>query len=162
MNFGGGEHQQTSHARMDSYLKGYEGGCPDITTTFPLPNGFHYVIAIAFKIPNGRGKLHDKQVRCHSQLKHKYKIETIVSDNYEEIIKTINDGYNEAFGRAKIPDKPKTCKLATTETQTDIEPANVIPQERKRKLKNVVKTTITIRTESSKLNLASKLFLEGF
>ncbi len=42
LNFGGTEHQQANRARMDSYLKGYEGGCPDITITLPVPNAFHY------------------------------------------------------------------------------------------------------------------------
>jgi hypothetical protein len=42
---GNGEHQQTNHALIDSCLKSYEGGCPDLQITLPLPNGFRYVVA---------------------------------------------------------------------------------------------------------------------
>ena len=48
-----GEHLTTDHARMDAYLKGYTKGQPDITVLRKLPNGFHDVLAIELKNPNG-------------------------------------------------------------------------------------------------------------
>jgi prophage antirepressor-like protein len=103
LNFGGGEHFQTDHARMDAYLKGYQGGCPDLTVTFPLPSGFHWVVAVELKNPNGRGHLDTKQIRYHKSLKDQSNVETIVSCDYDSCILQLHDRYQDVFARAQTP-----------------------------------------------------------
>ena len=118
LRVGGGEHFQTAHARMDAYLKGYKKGHPDLTISRPLPNGFHYVLAIEFKNPNRTGRVDAEQMKYHRFLKDKCNIETIVGHNYEDIIIETHDHYKEVFVRAQtaaLTDKPKTVNFATNE-----------------------------------------------
>jgi prophage antirepressor-like protein len=48
-----GEYQKNDYQRMDAYLKGYNGGQPDITLLKKLNNGFTDVVAIELNNPNG-------------------------------------------------------------------------------------------------------------
>ena len=106
-----GEHLATDHARMDAYLKGYTKGEPDLKVIRKLPNGFHDVLAIELKNPNGKGKLDKYQIKYHKLLKYQCNIETIVGHEYDKIIIQTALHYQEVFPRAKtfaITDRPKT------------------------------------------------------
>ena len=111
-----GEHLTTQHARIDATNKGYTAGQPDITVLRGLPNGFQDALAIEFKNPNGKGKLKIKQVKYHETLKEKCNVNTIVGDNYEEIIIEIHDHYKEIFAKAQPLEVPiKTYNFSTND-----------------------------------------------
>jgi prophage antirepressor-like protein len=114
INFGGGEHQPTDHARMDAYLKGYTGGQTDITITRGLPNGFQDVLAIELKNPNKKGKLSQKQADYIINLEINCHVPTIISRDYDEVILQVHEHYKEVFARAKPP-TPKTYDFSTNE-----------------------------------------------
>ena len=78
-----GERQDTKNKRIESYMKGYQRGQPDliIQNLHATYNG----LCIEFKIPKGNGVLSDSQKK---QLDN-YKLnnyETILSNNYDNII----------------------------------------------------------------------------
>jgi hypothetical protein len=111
-----GEHLTTKHAGLDAKLKGYTKGEPDLKIIRKLPNGFHDVLAIELKNPNGKGKLEDYQKAYHDVLKDKCNIETIVEHDYDTIIIKIALHYQEVFTRAKtlaITDRPKKYDFST-------------------------------------------------
>ena len=63
-----GEHQYTHSLRSDAYLKGYEGGQPDI-----LLLNYHTKyrgMAIEFKTPTGRGVVSKNQENYLKHLEH--------------------------------------------------------------------------------------------
>ena len=116
LNAGLGEHLTTRHARMDSWRKGYQQGQPDLTVIRGLPNGFQDVLAIEFKNPNGKGRLSDKQIEYHKQLKDHCNIQTIVGCVYDDVIIAIHDHYKTVFAKAQIPaiqDKGSAYNFAT-------------------------------------------------
>ena len=89
---------------------------PDITVLRKLPNGFHDVLAIELKNPNGKGVLDDTQVNYHKLVKDQCNIETIVGHEYDKIIIQIALHYQEVFARAKplaITDKPQNYDFST-------------------------------------------------
>jgi prophage antirepressor-like protein len=111
-----GEHLATDHARMDAYLKGYTKGEPDLKVIRKLPNGFHDVLAIELKNPNGKGTLEDYQKAYHDVLKDKCNIKTIDGHEYDKLIIKIALHYQEVFERAKtlaITDRPKKYDFST-------------------------------------------------
>ena len=124
-----GEHQVTEHQRKDSYLKGYEGGQPDIMVTRGLPNGCQDVFAIELKTPKGTGRLDVKQALYHKRLWSQCRIKTIVSSNYDEVVLALEEHYKEVFARAKLP------ALADVEEKHDFS-TNSNPNHWIRKLKN--------------------------
>ena len=87
---------------MDSYLKGYVGGQPDIMVIRGLPNGNQDVFAIELKNPNGTGELSAKQVEYHERLLLKCRIKTFVSSKYEEIVIALHERYKEVLAKAQI------------------------------------------------------------
>ena len=97
-----GEHLQTSHQRMDSRLKGYIAGQPDIMVIRGLPNGNQDVFAIELKNPNGNGQLSAKQVKYHELLRSQCHVKTIVSSNYNEVTVSLQEHYQEVFPKAKL------------------------------------------------------------
>jgi hypothetical protein len=97
-----GEHQTTDHQRMDSYLKGYAAGQPDIMVIRGLPNGNQDVFAIELKNPNGKGCLSTKQVEYHEHLRSRCHVKTIVSSSYSEVVVALKEHYGEVFPRAKL------------------------------------------------------------
>ena len=81
-----GELQFNSNLRTDSYLKGYQGGQPDI-----LLLNYHTKykgLAIELKTPTGRGIVSKNQENELKQLDHNGFM-TLVSCDYDEIITTI-------------------------------------------------------------------------
>ena len=110
-----GEHLTTQHARIDAINKGYTAGQPDITVLRGLPNGFQDALAIEFKNPTGKGKLKANQVKYHETLKDNCNVNTIVGNNYEEIIIQIHDHYKEICARAQPVDPVKTFNFSTNE-----------------------------------------------
>ena len=81
-----GEYQINSSLRTDSYLKGYQGGQPDI-----LLLNYHTKykgLAIEFKTPTGRGIVSKNQENYMNNLKHNGFM-TLVSCDYDEIITLI-------------------------------------------------------------------------
>ena len=97
-----GEHQTTDHQRMDSRLKGYIAGQPDIMVIRGLPNGNQDVFAIELKNPNGNGQLSAKQVKYHELLRSQCHVKTIVSSNYNEVTVSLQEHYQEVFPKAKL------------------------------------------------------------
>lgn len=97
-----GEHLVTEHQRKDSFLKGYEGGQPDIMVTRGLPNGNQDVVAIELKNPNGKGNLSTKQAEYHERLWLQCRIETIVSSNYDDVVAALQKHYQKAFATAEL------------------------------------------------------------
>ena len=97
-----GEHLQTDHQRMDSYLKGYVGGQPDIMVLRGLPNGNQDVFAIELKNPSGTGELNEKQTEYHERLLLKCHVKTVVSSKYEEVVIALHEHYKEVFMRARL------------------------------------------------------------
>jgi len=97
-----GEHSTTDHQRMDSYLKGYVGGQPDIMVIKGLPNGNQDVFAIELKNPKGTGELSAKQLEYHERLLLKCHVKTFISSNYEEIVIALHEHYREFSARAQI------------------------------------------------------------
>jgi len=89
-----GEYQEYDYQRMDSYLKGYNGGQPDITLLKKLNNSFTDVVAIEFKNPNGSNITTVKQDEFIKRL-HVCNVETLVSNNYDDIIIWLHDHYRE-------------------------------------------------------------------
>ena len=87
---------------MDSYLKGYVGGQPDIMVIRGLPNGNQDVFAIELKNPNGTGELSKKQLEYHERLLLTCHIKTVVSSKYEEIVIALHEHYKEVFARAQV------------------------------------------------------------
>ena len=78
-----GELQRTGSLRIESYMKGYRGGQPDIIilNLHKIYNG----LAIEFKTPSGQGILSAKQATYLDVLKNNNYL-TIVSNDYDEII----------------------------------------------------------------------------
>ena len=123
-----GEHLQTSHQRMDSSLKGYIAGQPDIMVIRGLPNGNQDVFAIELKNPNGKGRLSEKQMEYHEHLWSQCHVKTIVSSSYNEVIVALEEHYKEVFPRAKL--------LAIADEETYDFSTNSSPNHWMRKLKN--------------------------
>ena len=98
-----GEHQTTDHQRMDSRLKGYVGGQPDIMVLRGLPNGNQDVFAIELKNPSGTGELNKKQTEYHERLLLNCHVKTVVSNKYEEVVIALHEHYKEVFARAQLP-----------------------------------------------------------
>jgi prophage antirepressor-like protein len=95
-----GEYQEYDYQRMDAYLKGYNGGQPDITLLKKLKNGFTDVVAIELKNPNGYNITSVKQDEFIKRL-HICNVETLVSNNYDDIIIWLHDHY-KAVGQKTI------------------------------------------------------------
>jgi hypothetical protein len=123
-----GEHLQTSHQRMDSSLKGYIAGHPDIMVIRGLPNGNQDVFAIELKNPNGKGRLSEKQMEYHEHLWSQCHVKTIVSSSYNEVIVALEEHYKEVFPRAKL--------LAIADEETYDFSTNSSPNHWMRKLRN--------------------------
>ena len=98
-----GEHQTTDHQRMDSRLKGYIAGQPDIMVLRGLPNGRQDVFAIELKNPSGARALNRKQEEYHERLLLKCHVKTVVSSKYEEVVIALHEHYKEVFARAQLP-----------------------------------------------------------
>ena len=78
-----GELQRTDNLRIDSYMKGYKSGQPDI-----LILNLHKIysgMAIELKTPAGHGVLSTQQASYLDVLKNNNFL-TIVSNDYDEII----------------------------------------------------------------------------
>jgi len=78
-----GELQRTDNLRIDSYMKGYKSGQPDILilNLHKIYNG----MAIELKTPSGQGVLSVKQASYLDVLKNNNFL-TVVSNDYDEII----------------------------------------------------------------------------
>lgn len=86
-----GEHLATNHASKDAWLKGYECGIPDLTLVSRRKNGNPDVLCIELKW--GKGKLSDKQVKYHSEIKEACNITVHVVYTFEEAKQIIEDHY---------------------------------------------------------------------
>ena len=81
-----GEHQYTHSLRSDAYLKGYQGGRPDIILL-----NYHTKspgLANELKTPTGRGIISKNQENYMNTLEHNGFM-TLVSCDYDEIITLI-------------------------------------------------------------------------
>ncbi len=75
---------------MDAYLKGYNGGQPDITLLKKLNNGFTDVVAIEVKNPYGCNITSVKQNEFIKRLNVR-NVYTWVLNNYDDIIIWLHD-----------------------------------------------------------------------
>jgi prophage antirepressor-like protein len=89
-----GEYQDREFNRIDACFKGFNGGQPDIILLRKLSNDFIDVIAIELKNHNGSNSLSEKQVRFIQRLE-KCKVETLVSNDYDNVIVWLHDHYRE-------------------------------------------------------------------
>ena len=106
-----GENQTTSNIRIESHLRGYTGGQPDLL--FMLGSGKYKGLAIEIKAPSGRGVLSEKQRKFLIDLKMAgFKV--LLSNNYEEIITTIHDYFKCAKLICSICSKGFKTSLALT------------------------------------------------
>ena len=79
-----GELQDCPSKRATAWKKGYRGGTPDLLLLHP--NEQFNGLAIELKTPLGNGRLSSKQESCIVELKTKCSFETLVSNDYTEII----------------------------------------------------------------------------
>jgi len=79
-----GELQDCPSKRATAWKKGYIGGTPDLLILHPSEqyNG----LAIELKTPLGNGRLSSKQESCINDLDTRCSFETLVSNDYTEIL----------------------------------------------------------------------------
>ena len=87
-----GENQDTFHKRIDSFMKGYLHGSPDliINNLHKRHSGF----AIEFKNPNGKGILSPDQSMMLRQYQNNG-FKTLVSNDYDHIIEQIIEYFRD-------------------------------------------------------------------
>ena len=94
-----GECQITHFARMDSKLKGYTKGEPDLE--LKCKSGDHTdVVAIELKNPNGTNQLSIQQEE-YIELLQDINVSTLVSNNYMDIIDWVDNHYKQIRRLAK-------------------------------------------------------------
>jgi len=88
-----GEMQRTTQMRSDAFKKGYIGGQPDIMilNRTTRHNGF----AIELKTPKGNGELSANQYLFLQNLSQNLKFQTLVSNDYDEIVIALTNYYND-------------------------------------------------------------------
>ena len=81
-----GEHQTTSNLRINSYVKGYRRGQPDllILNKHKKYNG----LALEFKHPGGKGRTSDDQEAFLNDLERNNYL-TLVCDKFEQAMMTV-------------------------------------------------------------------------
>ena len=87
-----GEHQTTSNLRINSYVKGYRRGQPDllILNKHKKYNG----LALEFKHPGGKGRTSDDQEAFLNDLERNNYL-TIVCDKFEQAMMTVVNYHRE-------------------------------------------------------------------
>ena len=84
-----GEQQDTLSKRATAWRKGYRAGTPDLLLLHP--NDEYNGVAIELKTPVGNGRLSSKQESCLIDLDARCQFQTLVSNDYTEIILFIVD-----------------------------------------------------------------------
>jgi len=84
-----GELQDCPSKRATAWKKGYRGGTPDLLILHP--NDQYNGLAIELKTPLGNGRLSSKQESCIKDLDLRCSFQTLVSNDYIEIILFIVD-----------------------------------------------------------------------
>ena len=105
-----GENQDTPYKRIDSARKGYLKGQPDILIISPC--GVHSGFAIELKTPKGWGVLSDAQREVLRNM-DKQKFKTLVSNDYDEIIRAIIE-YSTPDLTAELKSKNRKLKSELT------------------------------------------------
>ena len=94
-----GENQSTSFKRIDSNLKGYISGQPDIILLSKFGT-YTDVVSLELKCPEKNIILPDEQLEFHKQLE-KVNVFTLVSSNYDEIIIFLHEHFKTLTEKAK-------------------------------------------------------------
>ena len=99
-----GENQSTELKRIDSHLKGYTSGQPDIILLAKY--GVHTdVICLELKCPEKTIILPKEQAQLHQRLET-INVDTLVSNSYDEIIIFLHERYQTRAEKAKAQQQP--------------------------------------------------------
>ena len=105
-----GEFQDTTRKRSIGYKSGYLGGQLDLIILNKTKN--HDGFALELKTPKGDGKLRDNQVKYLNNLSTNLKHQTLVSNDYDEIVIELSNYTTissfHAIGAKKVFNSRKT------------------------------------------------------
>ncbi len=104
-----GENQSTEFKRIDSHLKGYTSGQPDIILLSKY-GSYTDVICIELKCPEKKIILPKEQLQFHQPLET-INVDTLVSNNYDEVIIFLHEHYKTLAEKANTQPQQQSITL---------------------------------------------------